>query len=400
MQKSHGLRALVPVALALLLSVPVTATAEDAPIPVTEQELLAPGGWGPKDGKLVELAGSKFHDYYGGSVRLTPPAGANGPAALNNRLLLNTDKHPELVPLADLLSGFRTAAGPLDRKGRSNVKIQGYARSDDANGRFIEVTSVTKTPDDLEAFKARLETLDKADVDGRMKLAEEAKKRADDYGIDNLRDWVRQTYDGALDLKRASLAKGDVKTAVDVALKYKNLAGSTNKAIQLLGEVVADPTTSDADRASAVKLLEGELGAVLHREHWVSRDDFKSALGFVSRTDAAGRVHWLRRERIEFDALVDLQRKAINNDPNLRKLLGSQYEEAANKGEPVKGMYKQEIVRTKGFGFPAFVDRFAEKAGTSDLVWDQWIMPDGSRFYFMNGTMFEFKKKDEALPKN
>jgi hypothetical protein len=381
-------QALLLAATAILVFA-TAARAEDAPVPITDTDLTTAGSWGPLLNKTVELTNCKFRDYFDPYVRL-----AKLPT---DRLRLDASAHAALV---NDLSGFRTATGPLDRKSRSNVRVVGIAR-DDSVGRVIEVTDVTLTADDVDVYRKRLEALGAGDSDGRMKLADEARKRSEQYSEDDLRDWSRAAYESALDAKRAALAKGDVDGAIDLALKYRDLAQVPSKGISLLSDIVLDAAADPAAKEKGMRVLEKDLQAVLHRDHWISREDFKAALGYLLRHDAAGNVVWVRRERVEFEQEVKAQRDANKNDPNLRKLLGSEYETAAGSGQPTIGMYKQELVRTKGYGFPDLVDRFTEKSpGNGDLVWDQWIMGDGSRFYFMNGILFSWKKKDVPFPKN
>jgi hypothetical protein len=373
------------VVLAVALGGP--ALAQETPIPITEAELTA-SSWGAKEGKLVELANVKFRDYFDPHVRLVKlPA---------DKLRLDASTR---TALANNLSGFRTATGQLDKKGRSNVRVVGIARDDSTHGHYIDVTDVTRLPDDIDNFKKRADGLPAGDADARMKLADEARKRADTFSEDDVREFARTLYDAALDLKKAALPKGDVAAAIDVAFKYRDLAGASSKAIALLGEVVLDASIEQAERDKARAILEKDLQAVLHRDKWISREEFKVALGYLQRRDGAGQIQWLRRERVEFEQAVAKQREANKNDPNLRKLLGSEYETAAAEGRPTIGMLKQELVRTKGYGFAELVDRFTEKsAGNADLTWDQWVMPDGSRFYFMNGILFDWKKKDVPWP--
>lgn len=379
---------LASVALAVIALGASSARADD-PLPITEAELTA-ASWGAKEGKVVELSNVKFKDYFDPNVRLVKLP--------SDKLRLDANTHSAL---ANNLSGFKTATGPLDRKGRSNVRIVGVARDDSQHGHIIEVTDVTRLPDDIEVFKKRAEGLPGNDADARMKLADEAKKRAETFGQDDLRDWSKTIYDGALDIRKGALTKGDVAAAIDVALKYRDLAGLPNKAIALLGEIVLDASIDQAERAKASAVLENDLKAILHRDKWISKEEFKAALGYIQRKDGAGQNQWVRRERVEFEQAVAKQREVNKNDPNLRKMLGSEYETAAGDGRPTIGMLKQELVRTKGYGFPDLVDRFTEKSqGNNDLTWDQWVMSDGSRFYFMNGILFEWKKKDVAWPKN
>ena len=392
MRKSVGLSAsvLLPASVLLVTLAVTGARAQEAPVPVSETELTAGGGWGQKEGKTVELSNVKFRDFFQPNVRLVKiPA---------DKLRLDSDRYKDL---ADSLARWQTKEGPLDRKGRSNVRVTGIARDDSQAGRVIDVISVTRLPDDIDLYKKRLDALDAADADGRIKLAGEAQRRAEVYSEDDLREWARSLYDAALDMKRAALPKGEVNAAIELAKSYRDLALVPGKAIALLGDLVLDGSIDQGERDKAAKFLQNELQAVLHRDKWISREEFKAALGYVPRRDGAGTLTWVRRERVEFEQCVAVQRDANKNDPNLRKLLGSEYETAATNGLPTQGMYKQELVRTKGYGFPDQVDRFTEKSpGNNDLVWDQWLMADGSRFYFMNGILFTWKKKDVPWPKN
>ncbi|HZU97670.1 MAG TPA: hypothetical protein VFF73_13300 [Planctomycetota bacterium] len=373
----------------LVLAAP--AGAQD-PVPVSLDDLAANGSWGANRDKPVSLSNVKFRDYFEPNVRLVV-----GP---RDKLRVDSSARRKL---ADALATWKTPAGEqLDRKGRSNVKVIGVAREDNQVGRYIDVTDVSKLPDDLDAFTARRDALAATDADGRLKLADEAVKRADLYSTlnqDDLREFARQLFDGALDLKKATLQKGDAAAAIDVALKYRDLAGAPNKAIGLLGDIVESGVEQDA-RDKLVKVLEQDLGAVRHRDHWISKEDFKSQLGYMKRVNAAtGAVQWVRKERVEFEAVVANRREVNKTDPIVRQLLGSQYETAANEGQPTLGMYKQELVRTKGYGFPQLVDRFVDKsAGNPDRVWEQWVMSDGNRFYFMDGVMFDWKKKADPYP--
>jgi hypothetical protein len=370
--------------LLLVLALAAKAAAQD-PVTVTEAELLA-SSWGAKEGKVVELVNVKFKDYFDPHVRLVKLP--------NDKLRLDAAAH---AALANNLSAFKTATGTLDKRGRSNVRIVGVARDDSTHGHIIDVTDVTRLPDDIEVFKKKADALPAGDADARIKLAEEAKKRAETFAEDDVRELARGLFEGALDIKKAALAKGDWAVAIDLAGKYKDLASAPTKAIALLGDIVLDASIEQAERDNARKVLEEKFQAVLHRDKWISKDDFKAALGYISYRDGAGNLQWKRRERVEFEQAVARQREANKNDPNLRKLLGSEYETAAAEGRPTIGMLKQELVRSKGYGFPELVDRFSEKP---DFTWDQWVMPDGSRFYFMNNVLFEWKKKDVAWPKN
>lgn len=378
-----------PFALALGLSLALaTAALAQDPIPVSEADLLRNEGWGDREGKTVVLANVKFKDFFRPNVRLVKVP--------SEKLVLDPDANADL---ADNLAGWRTSTGALDRKGKSNVRVVGVARDDPSAGRIIVVSDVTRLPGDVEQYTKRAAALGPNDSEGRIRLGDEAKRRADYYGEEELLDWARQTYEQALDIRRQATPKTEPKALIDLALRYRDLAQAPNKAIALLGDLLQEPTLPDAERERAQKLLEGDFQAVQHRGKWVSKEDFKLALGFVARRDGAGRVTWVRRERIEFEQVVTKQRQVNKQDPNPRKLLGSQYEEAANKGEPIVGMYKQEVVRTKGVGFPQYVDRFSDPKSLGELSWDQWVMPDGSRCYFMaqgsNWVLIDFKKKDE-----
>jgi hypothetical protein len=119
------------------------------------------------------------------------------------------------------------------------------------------------------------------------------------------------------------------------------------------------------------KVLLDEFDARLHKGSWISREDFKRAIGFVASKDDKGNTVWLRPERIEFLEEIRKQREKLKDDPNPRKLTPSIYADISARGEVGIGMYKTEVAPTKGYGFPELIDRIEETKGGNTLPWDQ-----------------------------
>lgn len=334
-----------------VLAVAAPARAGDEVV-VTERDLVEPAPWGEREGRAVVLLDARFRDFFGGELEV-----AGVPRA---RLPID----PGRSELAADLARFRTRTGPL-RKGRSNVRVQGVAR-DGERGRELVVTDVTLRPGDVVLFSERANLLAPGDASGRSALAAEARRRAERFAEDDLREWARALDLSALDIERSRLGRQDVEGAIALARRYRDVAGVVSAAITLLGSVADDPAVGTADRERVAGVLEDELAARRHRGRWVSEADRRAALGFVARTGPGGHTEWVRAERIELEAAAGRARTAAR--------------------APVSaGLSKEEVARTRGYGFPVFVDRLQDRGH----VIDQWILADGRRLYFEDGFLFE-----------
>src|SRR5205814_4906742 len=120
---------------------------------------------------------------------------------------------------------------------RSNVRITGTTRSDSKNGRVLDVTDVKKLDDDVVYFRKRVAALARDDADGRFKAANDALARADafstkDVTVDlaDVRDWARSANAEGLEIRAKALVKTNAAGAIDLARKFRDLAGNTNRA--------------------------------------------------------------------------------------------------------------------------------------------------------------------------
>lgn len=378
---------------ALAVSVAVVAVARaDDPARVTEADLNQKASWGDKADKPVVLENVKFRGYSNPVIDIQN---------VRSGKLVGPD-----AKLSNVLPAWKTPAGQdLDRKGRSNVRVLGIAR--DADGttglpqgeRYLEVTDVQKLPDDVVHYA---ELAKKCTTPQQLlDLAKDAGARAETYADTDLRAWTAKTYETALKQQQDALPKGGdgyVKESIRIARGYKALALNPNLGIDLLNVVFSDRDTTAADKAAVQEVLMKELDASQFQGKWVPREVFKKSIGFIAvGKNQQGETVWERRERVEFRREIDKELPILVNDPNPRKGSAFLYEQAAQKGELPAGMYKTEVVRTKGYGYPEFVDRIETKSGATTISWDQWILNsndgNGVRLYFVNGVLFDTKQK-------
>jgi hypothetical protein len=373
--------------LVLLAALAPAAWAQEE-IRITEADLNQRASWGDKLGKDVVLENVKFDGYSYPYIHI------GGAQNRTTKLQINTSNKA----LADGLPLWRTPAGAdLDRKHHlSNVKITGVARDTNDGDRYVEVRDVVKLPDDVEQFASEAKKLSKPD--DILKLADRARKRADLFNDADLRAWTLKANESALKMQQDALPKNEsyAKAAIDLALRFKSLANAPVLGISLLNSVWGDPNTTAADKDATARVLTVDLEASQFHGSWVPRDEFKKALGFVAQKDAQGATVWLRRERVELNVEVTKEKPVIRDDPNPRKVSAFLYEQSAAKGELAVGMYKAEVVRAKGYGFPDFVDRIEEKMPGGTVTWDQWILNGGDRLYFVNGLLYTWKTKNDA----
>lgn len=308
--------------------------------------------WGARRGETLVLD-ARFQGYCAGDVRV-----AKVP---HGKLVLDEDS-----ALAADLARFRIGAEPVDKKGRTNVRVTGTAVDIEGVGRALRVASVVKLPDDVTRFAERAKEAG-ADL---LALAREARETAREIGEPGLAEWSRATFEAALDARRPR-----VTTAADalvLARDYRELAQVTSKAITVLGEHAADP---------AARAALSELGAVHHRDRWISSDELRLLLGQVR---VNGR--WVTALRAELEEEVAKQRVAAKERVFSLRTLPGAYEKLAAGRKLAAGMLKQEASVAKGL--PRHVERVADSSG---VAWDQWVFEDGSRAYFMK------REGEEAL---
>jgi hypothetical protein len=325
--------------LVIVLALASAASAQEV---VTSRDLEG-ATWGERLGKALALEG-KFQGYATGEVTL---AGVGAGKLVVDRAT------PDGERLDADLAGFRIGKTKLDRKGRSNVRITGVARDDPKR---LVVSRVEKLEDDIERLR-RLATRPGADL---AALAREATALAREQDDPELSEWARARFEESLDGTRAP----DAEAACQRARDYRDLAHVTSKAIASL--------VPYADDRRARALLD-ELGAVRHRDRWISVDELKAELGFVRSNGK-----WVTALHAELEAEVEKQRAlARDRVGSLRQFTPRIYEKAGSEKRLLEGMFKAEVASVRGF--PRSVERLTDSSG---VTWDQWVFADGSRAYF------------------
>src|SRR5579883_2546860 len=251
----------------------------------------------------------KFQGYANGEISL---------AGVSTRLVIDRSTR-EGDRLGADLAGYRIGKAKLDRKGRSNVRVTGIARDDPAR---LVVSRVEKLEDDIERFR-RLSAQPGADLAALARQATTLARAEDDA---ELAEWARGRSEELLDRTKAA----SPEAACSLARDYRDIARVTSKAIATLVPYAED--------ARAQALLD-ELGAVRHRDRWITREELKAELGFVRSNGK-----WVTALHAELEAEVEKQRAlARDRVASLRQFTLRIYETAGSEKRLVEGMFKAEV---------------------------------------------------------
>jgi len=350
-------------------------------------------------GKKLRVDG-KFKECWGGNVYLL---------GINLKLYVAPESK-----LAKSLTG----TPPKDTAGRkltnkvSNVLVTGRI-VDNSGGaeRFAPrqivfiVEELVKTLDDQGRFGslvARVKKQNPADFKGIHEVARQARLWAMKYGNGKLQSWANKRDREALELHGKTIAASDFKRFEDLAELYIRKLGDKSAAIKVLDRV--NRKSKEPVQKARTKARLEALEAYYYRGRWIPYLEYKKVEGYLERTAGKAKI-WVRPERAEFLDVVagDEPRRKRGDPPTPR--IETQLARKARKGQIVDGMRRSHLVAVAKkdggtLGFPSFVDRTLIVAGAGRrYVYDQWIYPDGRRFYLVNDSLFKRFEAKAALPK-
>ncbi|MGE4144016.1 MAG: hypothetical protein AB7N76_25520 [Planctomycetota bacterium] len=284
----------------------------------------------------------------------------------------------------------------LEKK-RSVVAVCGVV-----DGRALDVKWVAALPSDHDQFEQRLNALGK-DADKIADLARECAAQAGRYEDQDLRGLVMLIIRRELEVRQAALDPKDHAGRMALAARWR---AELNDAAAAIDQYSLVREAEDAPAELHEKALEQlrALSAVRVRTdqknwRWVTYDDFKRSEGFIRRQQGGkdGPVVWIRREQAElFDAIAgELERQKGQLDPPRTDPVNCA--KAARSGKVRRGQTFAEV--HKAAGFPAQVYHLKRPLQDNpDAVWTQWILPDGSRVYFVNGWVISRQNRGDPWP--
>lgn len=287
------------------------------------------------------------------------------------------------------LAGGVDAKNNKLEKHRSPVRIFGQVKR---RGRqmVVEVYSVLRLPNEDVQFRKKLKSLG-SDVTEIAKLRQRCIARAKRFDDDSLRAVAREITRREMEIVSKQLGKADYEKKLAMAIRYKDELKDRDGAISMFASIVEDRNVRRSKSKkvkgiarTALRML-GRLRAVRRRGskgyEWVTEEDFKRKMGYISRGGA-----WVRQERAE---LEDHRRKEIGRqsgrlDPP--RINEHQLAKEALAGRIKRGQFFQEVARA--LGLPKTVYHMVKADHSKKkVVWSQWIMEDGSRIYFLKGEV-------------
>ncbi|MCO5165445.1 MAG: hypothetical protein M9894_03635 [Planctomycetes bacterium] len=333
---------------------------------LSDAQFAALGPTAP-DGQRYNLLYVKFHKQFNELLKLHA-------SPLVDRIVVRDAQLRQL-----LLRDQDSTGRPIPRRG--NLQVIGTGQR--SGQQYVLVaTRVLALESDLEHARRRHAALGPKDARGRAELARYVQSRLARFhqdaeaDPDERRDLAQLGRDlerevREIELEQLPALPGGAETHLEV--------GRRLRALEVLAQVWEHPEVGAEVRAKAEQALTGELNAQRHLGRWLSYDEFKGQLGFVRAGD-----RWVPRERAEFlQACEGERRRLLQHEP-----LGVLPESLLRQSkEVVKGMNKDMVLGL--VHYPARVDRTREQLGASPVVFEQWVMPDGMRIYFVNGLVFQ-----------
>lgn len=329
------------------------------------------------DGQKFSIVYAKFHKQFNEFLKL-----ANAPASLQERLLVRDAR------LRALLNQNRDShddpARPLTLRG--NLQVIGTGKRA-GQAYVLEVSRVLVLESDLEHARRRVAALPPRDARSRQELSKYIQGRLQRYYQDAMADQVerrelvaimRQLEEDVrtIELEQLPPLPGGAETHIDFGRRYQ--------ALNVLSGVADHPEVSADMRARAEQALEHDLKAQRYLGRWYRYEDFKDLVGFAQVGDG-----WAPRERAEFVQTAEAEkRRLLKNEEPISVLPESLL---AKSKEVVRGMNKDMALAILQ-AYPVRVDRLREQLGQSSpkqVVFEQWVMENGQRIYFVNGLVFQ-----------
>lgn len=290
---------------------------------------------------------------------------------------------------------------------KSNVVIKAlivenkgqFKRADAASDPLVaQAIELSKALDDVPRFedllKAR-QAKDPGSLEATLLTTREARIWGQRYKSEDLLAWARAKDQEALDARAASIALDDAEACLDLARRFVTLLGDKNRAI-----AIADRGWQAARKAEDKKRLAEELEsleATYYRSRWVPLTEFYAAEGYVLARDG-GASRWMRREAREFELVI---KSDIERTLPLRIKVDVSYVDLAKKGVLELYMRPHHVAATTreggSIGMPKLVTHKPMKAGNENRLYTQWLMPDGSRYYFIDERLFHWYTEKEPF---
>lgn len=348
------------------LCLPGAVRAEDEP-PPADHQVVPEAQWGKLPaaaaGQKLYLEG-RWHQCFGEKVTLWRSESTRG------FLLVESGS-----PIHEFLVKDRDSRNQPLKPGKSTVRLEGVAEAA-GQGCVVRVKRVIKLQDDVDRYMARLVEARTPDALGA--LARESRAQAERWQDEELRQFANLVARKELAARQAELAPGDAAGAEALGLRMLEI-GDKSGAVKVMGE--AERQASGPGREKLRQRLLG-MGAVETHGTWLLRDVYRAEEGFVQQ----GGV-WVRREKLEFDAVRAAELKEQKSTVEIKPVRGSNGHALAKEAEAGRLSRGQTMPEVHlAAGLPVAASHLEAPDGLGQPArWSQWLMGDGRRVYFLNG---------------
>jgi hypothetical protein len=300
--------------------------------------------------------------------------------------------------LGKALNADRDGAGSVLQKGVSNILLQGRVRVAskelgrlEAGQPIVLVARLTKLPDDIPRFvaEAALARAQRDSAGALRAVAERARAFAERYESKALAAWSYGPDRESLELIAESLEPADLEGRLSLAERYVLWLADTRAAVAVLDGLALGGVSG----GGRVERRLAELGARFHGGHWLSLEDYRRVHGYVRRA-SGGETVWVKRERAE---LLDASAEHI--------AAGARAVARFARGDPLRlreGMSREQVVsaRLSGrrLGFADRVDRILVRTGERARSYVQWVYEGGVRLYFVDGHLMKIVPATRPFP--
>jgi len=295
--------------------------------------------------------------------------------------------------LIDLLDQEQDSQGAALAPYHSSVIVEGYLRwGGDELGMLLEVDSVVLQADDLTRLRETLSDLAPGDRAERLQLRVKTRARLATAHAGPDREALRK-FEAELtaQLEAANLERlGALPANADAWLE----AGVAEEDVSVLAQAWAHPDVPAPTKEELARALTGKLKARLYEGTWHTATELKLLLGFRRHVDRKGKLQWMSGLRAEFNEAIRelIALLALSDSSPFGSSLSQVLEKAVKSGDVLRGMSKDHLVRIQHDGrpyLPLSVARIVDppREDAPEVVWEQWVMPDGLRVYFYNGLV-------------
>ena len=253
-----------------------------------------------------------------------------------------------------------------------NIRVYGRYQGPTGKPGMFHVYRIQSLPsDEVKLFNQRRKIAD-GDVEARLKLGDWAMARHAVYGahVEPVREKAIILFNEAVDILEKKAAKDDAadkyEQHLEIAKIIQERIGDRGRALDKLKETCLKLRPDDPDLK---KYIGEEVGAVWYRGDWVKYEEFKTAEGFLQRSDGT----WVREPVFYLEKFLAKKPQPFG---------GTVGDAQAKGGQIHKGLKPYQMIWAKR-AYPEYILRIADSNKA-----EVWVYPK-AYYLFWNDKYYE-----------